>query len=111
MALVAASQGSNGSIIAATSVDPDAVVSLSTEDALAGVAVARCAARLTPPTLFVTSMQDAYGSTSATRGFYRSCPAKAKRLVVVAGSAHGTALLAEPAVAREVTTFLEQRDR
>lgn len=109
MALVAASQGSNGSIIAATSVD--AVVSLSTEDALAGVAVARCAARLTPPTLFVTSMQDAYGSTSATRGFYRSCPAKAKRLVVVAGSAHGTALLAEPAVAREVTTFLEQRDR
>jgi pimeloyl-ACP methyl ester carboxylesterase len=84
------------------------VVSLSAESTLAGMPVAPHAARLAAPALFVTASGDLFGAASATRAFYRSCPAPAKRLVVVPGTAHGTALLASGAVARDVTAFLER---
>ncbi len=111
VALVGTSEGAKASMVAAGSVRPDAIVSLSAESELAGVAVAPYAAKLKAPTLFVTAAQDPYGATDATRAFYKACPVALKRLLVVAGDAHGTALLAAPSVAREVTTFLEQTDR
>jgi len=110
-AFVGASQGAKAAIIAAVTVHPRAVVSLSAENALQGTAVAPYAARLTAPTLFVTSADDPYGATAATRGFDKAAPTKLKQLVVVPGAAHGTALLADPAIAREVTTFLDRYDR
>jgi pimeloyl-ACP methyl ester carboxylesterase len=86
-------------------------VSLSAEAALQGTAVAPYAAKLTAPALFVTATGDEYGAATATPGFEKAAPAKAKRLVVVPGTAHGTALLAQPAIARDVTQFLARYDR
>jgi len=111
VAFVGASQGAKAAIIAAVAARPQAVVSLSAETALQGTAVAPYAARLRAPALFVTAAADQYGAASATPGFEKVAPAEAKRLVVVAGTAHGTALLAQPAIARDVTQFLARYDR
>lgn len=106
--LVGASQGAKASIMVAAKARPapDAVVSLSAEATLQGTPVAPAAARLDSPVLFVTARHDPYGSTEATRGFYRSAPAAAKRLVVVPGRAHGTALLSQEKVHAAVLHFL-----
>lgn len=111
VAFVGASQGAKAAIIAAAASHPQAVVSLSAEDMLLGTAVAPYAAELTAPALFVTAKGDEYGAATATPGFEKAAPAKAKRLVVVPGTAHGTALLAQPAIARDVTGFLARYDR
>ena len=111
VAFVGASQGAKASIIAAVAARPQAVVSLSAENALQGTAIAPYAARLRAPTLFVTAAADQYGAASATPGFEKVAPAEAKRLVVVPGTAHGTALLAQAAIARDVTQFLARYDR
>jgi pimeloyl-ACP methyl ester carboxylesterase len=108
---VGASQGAKAAIITAVTAHPQAVVSLSAEDALQGTAVAPYAAKLMTPTLFVTARGDEYGAATATPGFEKAAASKAKRLVVVPGSAHGTALLAQPAIARDVTQFLARYDR
>jgi pimeloyl-ACP methyl ester carboxylesterase len=108
---VGASQGAKAAIIAAAASHPQAVVSLSAEAALQGTAVAPYAAELTAPALFVTATGDEYGAATATPGFEKAAPARAKRLVVVPGTAHGTALLAQPAIARDVTQFLARYDR
>jgi pimeloyl-ACP methyl ester carboxylesterase len=86
------------------------VVSLSAEAVLQGVAVAPYAATLRVPTLFVTAAQDAYGSTSATRGYYRTAPARTKRLVVVPGTAHGTTLLTSASVTDAVLDFVDAHE-
>ena len=113
VSLVGASQGAKTSIVEAATVAPpvQAVVSLSAEDALQGVAVAPYAAKLRVPTLFLTAAQDAYGSTPATKGYYRTAPARTKRLVVVPGTAHGTALLTSASVTDTVLDFVAAHDR
>lgn len=104
--LIGASEGAKASIIAAERARPDGVVSLSAEAELAGRPVAPSAVRLRAPTLFVTALEDPYGSTSATRSYFRSAPSPAKRLVTVPGSEHGTALLGQASVRRAVLGFL-----
>jgi pimeloyl-ACP methyl ester carboxylesterase len=113
VALVGASEGAKTSIVVGVKVKPpvQAVVSLSAEDALQGVAVAPYAAKLRIPTLFLTAGQDRYGSTSATKGYYRAAPARTKRLVVVPGTAHGTALLNSASVTAAVLNFVDVHDR
>jgi pimeloyl-ACP methyl ester carboxylesterase len=112
VSLVGASQGAKTSIIEGATVTPpvQAVVSLSAEAVLQGVAVAPYAATLRVPTLFVTAAQDAYGSTSATRGYYRTAPARTKRLVVVPGTAHGTTLLTSASVTDAVLDFVDAHE-
>lgn len=109
LALVGASEGAKTSVVVAVGLRPApaAVVSLSAEAALRESGpVAPYAARLTAPTLFVTAAADPYGSTEATQGFYASAPAAAKRLLVVPGQAHGTALLTNVEVRLAVLGFL-----
>jgi pimeloyl-ACP methyl ester carboxylesterase len=112
VALIGASEGAKTSIVDGATVSPpvQAVVSLSAEAALQGVAVAPYAAKLRVPTMFVTAAHDAYGATSATTGFYRAAPARTKRLVTVPGSAHGTALLRSAAVTTAVLAFVVAHD-
>src|SRR5262249_28828048 len=50
-------------------------------------------------------------AASATRTFYNVASATARQLVIVPGAAHGTALLASPALARDITTFIQHHDR
>jgi len=57
------------------------------------------------------SVAHPYGAASATRTSYKIAPAPAKQLVIVPGAAHGTALLARPAIARDITAFLQRHDR
>jgi pimeloyl-ACP methyl ester carboxylesterase len=106
--LVGASEGAKASILAATKLSPGpaAVISLSAEQSLLGSDVAPYARKLHAPTLFVTAADDPYGSTEATKGFYRTAPATAKKLVVVPGQAHGTALLTNPTVAAAINAFV-----
>jgi pimeloyl-ACP methyl ester carboxylesterase len=111
--LVGASEGAKTSIVEGATVAPpvQAVVSLSAEDTLQGVAVAPYAAKLQVPTLFLTAAQDAYGAMSATRGYYRTAAARTKRLVVVPGTAHGTVLLNSAPVTAVVLDFVDTHDR
>jgi hypothetical protein len=113
VALIGASEGAKASIIAASgrTPHPALVVSLSAEAELRGQAVADNAKRLSSPALFVTAADDPYGATEATRGFYRSAPTSVKKLVVVPGSAHGTALVARPDITHAIVEFLAAHDR
>lgn len=111
IALLGASEGAKASIVAGTGLRVQAVVSLSAEQALSGAPVAPYARQLAAPTLYVSAAADPYGAASATRTFYKISPAPAKQLVIVAGAAHGTALLARPAIARDITAFLQRHDR
>jgi pimeloyl-ACP methyl ester carboxylesterase len=69
------------------------------------------AARLTSPATFVTAADDPYDAAPAARGFYRSAQSAVKRLLVVPGDAHGTALLSRQATDRQVTAFILRYDR
>jgi pimeloyl-ACP methyl ester carboxylesterase len=75
------------------------------------VRLVSAARRLAVPTLYTSAAVDPYGATSATQTFYKIAPAPAKQLVIVPGTAHGTALLARPALARDITAFLKRHDR
>lgn len=109
VALVGASEGAKGSILAASTLDPppDALVPLSAETDLHGVPVAPSAGRLSCPTLFVTADHDPYGSTKATKSFYSKAPVKDKKLLVVPGSDHGTHLFDDRGVTAKVIAFLD----
>lgn len=111
LALVGASEGAKTSILVGSELTPppDAVVSLSAEAALLRVPIAPYAKKLRSPTLYVTAARDGYGSTAATKGYYQSSSATSKRLIVVPGDAHGTALL-DKKVTLAVTRFLESHD-
>lgn len=112
VAVMGASEGAKASIVAASTLhpQPNAVVSLSAEAALQEYAVAPYAQRVTAPTLLATASNDPYGSDEVDPGFYRSEPAKIKQLLVVPGTAHGTALLVNPTVHRAVLSFLTAHD-
>lgn len=111
--LIGSSEGAKGSIVAGSTLtpQPDAVVSLSAESSLRGVDVAPSAARLHCATLFVTAADDPYGAATATRGFFTHSPSKHKKLIVVPGAAHGTALLADDAVVSAITRFVASAAR
>lgn len=106
LVLAGASEGAKASIVAAATLHPNAVVSLSAESALQGEPVAPYARRLTAPTVFATAADDPYGATAATRGFYRSAPADHKRLLVEPGTAHGTALLTNSTVRKAIAALI-----
>jgi glycine cleavage system protein P-like pyridoxal-binding family len=59
----------------------------------------------------LTAAQDAYGLTAATKGYYRTAATRTKRLVVVPGTAHGTALLNSASVTGVVLDFVDAHDR
>lgn len=90
-----ASQGAKAVIVAAANAPPrfDAVVSLSPETTLHGLDVGTYAAKLRVPFLVATAQTDHYGSHVAAPAFYRSAPTADKRLLVVPGTEHGTALV------------------
>ena len=93
--LVGASEGAKASIVAAvpTTTPTVGVVSLSAERYFrGGFDVKASAARLTRPILFVTAKNDLYAAGD-TPILYKACRSPDKRLVTVAGSAHGVDLL------------------
>jgi pimeloyl-ACP methyl ester carboxylesterase len=70
------------------------------------------AARVTSPALFVAArLDDGPLSNPTNPHFYRVCPAAVKKLDIVPGAAHGTALLRRAAIVREIVQFLRTHDR
>lgn len=113
IALVGASIGGMGTIMTAAKLRPrpDAIVTLSAEFLYNGTYIAPFAARVTSPVLFVAArMDDGPLSHPTTPHFLRVCPAKVKKADIVPGSAHGTALLRNPAIVAEVVHFLNLHD-
>jgi putative intracellular protease/amidase len=112
IALVGASEGAKTSIVVAAGLSPppNAVVSLSAEEALLGTDVAPYAARLQAATLFVTAQDDPFGAATASIAYYRTTPAADKQLLVRPGMAHGTELLSDPAVRQALLDFLASHD-
>ena len=77
------------------------MVSLSAESVLnPRIIVVNSVRRLRCPLLLVTAAQDAYGSAQAGAQFLAAARSTDKHLVTVAGTDHGTALLAGRAAAR-----------
>lgn len=109
--LVGASQGANLTLMASSQTPSKvaAAVTLSAEArvlASVGEELAPYAAKITLPLLMLTAKTDTYGSDEATPHLYGLVPAKAKKLLVVPGYAHGTALLGEPGVSAKVLDFI-----
>jgi pimeloyl-ACP methyl ester carboxylesterase len=105
--LLGASKGAKTSLVTARQSGSTVagVVSLSAEAVLApGIDVASASAGLTVPVLLVTATADRYGSSEALDGIRRGLAHA--QVLTVPGSAHGTALLGDPAVSTEVLTFL-----
>lgn len=76
---------------------------------LPGIKVARSVVLLRCRLLLVTAAQDSRGSAQAASEFLAAAPGRDKRLVRLAGAAHGTALLAGPRrgdVLPAILTFL-----
>ena len=103
VALVGASEGAKASILAASHARARAVVSLSAERYLGGIDVLPAARRLAVPVIYLYAKDDPY-SQSATPELFRATKERAKTLVALAGSAHGTALL--PRVSSRLVAFL-----
>ena len=94
--LMGASEGAKASLVTAARLGPviSGVVSLSAEAILSpGIQVADFVRQVRCPLLLVTAGQDPYDSAPAARQFLAVAPATAKRLLVVPGTDHGTALL------------------
>ena len=111
--LVGASQGANLTLMASSQTSPGmvAAVTLSAEArvlASAGEELAPYAAKIALPLLMLTAKTDTYGSDEATPHLYGLAPAKDKKLLVVPGYAHGTALLGEPEVSTKVLDFIRR---
>jgi pimeloyl-ACP methyl ester carboxylesterase len=116
--LAGASRGANASLLAAPGIRPPVagVVTLSAEARTAqGQDVVAFAAKLKAPVLFITAEYDPYGAADAAPRFYRAASkAPSRRLEVVAGDAHGTALLAGPNGAKVqamIIDFLSKHDQ
>ncbi|HEU5418750.1 MAG TPA: alpha/beta hydrolase [Streptosporangiaceae bacterium] len=107
--LMGASEGAKASLIAGARIRPavQGVVSLSAEPVLQpGIVVVRSVRRLRSPLLLVTARQDPFGSAQAAPDFLAAARSQDKRLVRVAGSDHGTALLAGRSAARTMPAVL-----
>lgn len=108
VALLGGSQGAKASIIAAAALKtpPEALVALSAEQYLEGEDVAKSAAKLRCPTLFVTADHDPFDSTSSNEEFQKEAPPGVSTLTVVPGSDHGIQLLDHSDVRTQVFAFL-----
>ena len=107
--LMGASEGAKASLVAGARLGHTVrgVVSLSAESVLQpAIIVVHSVRRLHCPLLLVTATRDPYGSAGAAREFLAAAPSRAKQLVTVPGTAHGTALLSPPAVARTLPVIL-----
>jgi pimeloyl-ACP methyl ester carboxylesterase len=80
------------------------MVSLSGESFIAGVP--KAVRRLTLPVFFVAAENDEYGAGMDARDFYAQAPSTDKRLLVVPGNAHGTALLGNASIRDTVIDWL-----
>jgi pimeloyl-ACP methyl ester carboxylesterase len=107
--LVGASEGAKASLIAATSLQPPpaAVVSLSAERTLRGTDVLPAAAKLRVPALFVTARDDSLVGQATAQLYQAAGRSPSRRLEVVAGDAHGTALLTGTAGAKLQGTLVD----
>jgi pimeloyl-ACP methyl ester carboxylesterase len=106
VALVGASLGAGASLVAASKRPRGVVgvVSLSGESFITGVR--KAIPRLVLPVFFVAAQDDDYGAGVDARDFYAHAASKDKRLLVVPGKAHGTDLLADPAIRGTVVDWL-----
>jgi pimeloyl-ACP methyl ester carboxylesterase len=106
--LMGASKGAKTSPVTARRMSESyvvGVVSLSAEATLApNIDVASACAGLPTPVLLVTADSDPYGSAQALDPIRRGLPGA--RPLLIAGDAHGTALLADAAVVAAVESFL-----
>ena len=108
--LAGASRGANASLIAAPGITPPvaAVVTLSAERAMLGQDVLPFVAKLKAPVLFITAKDDRYGAADAAPQFYKAATkASSRRLEVLPGDAHGTALLVGPNGAKVRATIID----
>jgi pimeloyl-ACP methyl ester carboxylesterase len=107
VALLGASVGADASIRVASRLTPApaALVTLSAEGRTGGAEK-----KIICPALFVTAAQDPYGSAAAGPVLLKSAAAAHKRLVVVSGSLHGTALFSDPTIGPAVRAFLARYD-
>ena len=112
MALVGASEGAKAGLVVAARPPArlTALVTLSAEEALQRMDVAPYARRLQVPVLYVTAARDPFGSAEASRHFERIGAEADRHLMVVPGTAHGTALLRSERVDAAVVRFLLRHD-
>ena len=109
VALAGASEGAKVSIAAATSARANRVASISAERYLSGFGdVLPAARRLRAPVLYVTAKGDPF-SKDDTPLLYRATRERSKRLVVLPGVHHGTALLERRSARLLVIDFLRSR--
>src|SRR5262249_18955613 len=96
--LLGASLGGAASMVAAANVVPpvDGVVSFSGERRVAGLNADQALIRSTVPILIVASERDGYLNSHDARALYAESAAADKQLVLLSGSAHGTAILGGP---------------
>ncbi|HEY1484766.1 MAG TPA: alpha/beta hydrolase [Micromonosporaceae bacterium] len=113
LALIGASEGAKTSLIAAVSIKPAVagVVSLSAEQSLQGTDVPTAVAPLRVPVLLITAHDDAYDAADAGPEIIKAMAGTDKRLTVVPGSDHGTALLTHPTVTTEILAFLNAHEK
>ncbi|HEY2795758.1 MAG TPA: hypothetical protein VGJ28_25575 [Micromonosporaceae bacterium] len=106
--LLGASEGAKASLIAAATIEPPVtgVVSLSAEESLQGTDVPAAVTRLRVPVLLLTAHDDAYGSADAGPEILKAMAGTDKRLIVVPGADHGTALLTHASVRADIGKFL-----
>jgi pimeloyl-ACP methyl ester carboxylesterase len=111
--LAGGSFGAMASIAAGGSIRPavDGVVAVSPGVTFRGLDAEAAARRLDVPTLFVVAQDDA-DFPEAARTLYEATATHDKRLLVVAGSGHGSGVLAESSEARAaVDGFVDERSR
>jgi dienelactone hydrolase len=108
--LLGASQGGCAVLVAATEVTPapTGVVSLSGEQRVADLDCDAAATRYTGALLVVASANDRYLDSAAAQGLVAESPSQDKRALVLPGTAHGFALLAEDDVLTQVVSFLRE---
>jgi pimeloyl-ACP methyl ester carboxylesterase len=107
------SLGAMGSIAAAASIRPavDGVVPVSPATTFGGLDAEAAARRLAVPALFVVAQEDG-DFPHAVRTLYEATATQDKRLVIVGGSGHGSAVLALSAEARgAVDRFVDEHSR
>jgi pimeloyl-ACP methyl ester carboxylesterase len=94
LVLIGSSMGGTAALAAATSVTPavSGVVSMSGPGEFQGVDAAGALPRLRVPALFAASKDDQPFADDA-RAMYQAAPVRDKRLLIVPGGAHGTAMV------------------
>ena len=96
--LLGASLGGAASMVASANIVPavDGVVSFSGERRVAGLDADRAVTRSSVPLLIIASESDYYLNSHDARALYTESAAADKQLLILPGSAHGTAILDGP---------------